>query len=420
MFFILILLIILLPGNTVFSKEKVKLTIWSEKSFAPQADKVLIDAANRFAKENNIEVEVLNISWSEFVRKLIAAIEVNATPDIAMIDNGATFQYASAGLLVDVSDVFAEVVKVQGEPFEVAAIDATFKGKQYSIPLTVITFPLNCRKDLLDEKGLKVPKTWDEFLEVSKKLYDPPRLYSYALTMGKTRDAEVFLTQILWAFGMRLVSEDGKEITFDSPETVAGLKFIAELYKTVPPGVTGWDDSGDNRAFQSEQVAFCSNSGTVYQWAQQNKPDLAKNMTIELTPEGPAGRHNFTTMRSLAIFKNTKNAELAKKLLAYIMKEENYHKWLEGYGGYYPPAYTKTANQNPSYWQDPVRKAFLENSKYARWVGWPGPMSVPAREVFNRFLMTEMVQMVVLQGKTPEQAVKETTKLIEDIYNRYR
>lgn len=406
-----------LMGEPVFSRGKTKLTIWSEKSFAPQADKILIDAVNQFAKENQIEVEVVNISWSEYLRKLIAAIEVKATPDIAMIDNGATLQYGSSGLLLDVSEVFQEAKKAQGEPIQMAAMDATIKGKQYSIPLTVITFPMNCRRDLLEAKGLGIPRTWDEFLKTAKAVANPPKVYSYGLTMGNTRDAEVFLTQILWSFGMEMVSKDGKKVTFDSPNTVAGLKYIAELYKTVPPGVTGWDDSGDNRAFQSEQIAFCSNSGTVYQWALANKPDLAERMTIALSPEGPAGRHNLATMRSLAIFKSTQHAKMAKKLLAYIMKSEIYQNWLEGYGGYYPPAYAGTAGN--AYWRDPVRKVFMENAKYGRWIGWPGPLSVPAREIFSSFTMTEMVQSVIAQGKTPEQAVKETAQKIKDIYARY-
>jgi len=189
------------------------------------------------------------------------------------------------------------------------------------------------------------------------------------------------------------------------------------IYKVAPPGVTGWDDSGDNRAFQAEQVVFATNSGTVYMWAQANKPDLAKRMAIALTPEGPAGRHNIASMRSLTIFKNSANVPAAKKLLAYLTKPDNYQKWLEGYGGYYAPAYSGTMKQ--PYWQDPIRKVFMENAKYGHGIGWPGPLTVAAREAYANFFVTEMVQMVVVQGKTAEAAVKETAQRLKEIYSRY-
>jgi multiple sugar transport system substrate-binding protein len=407
-----------LLGGTAFSKERPKLTVWTEKSFAPLADKTIVDNVNKFARENNIEVEVITISWSEFVRKLIAAIEARATPDVAMIDNGATMQYASNGLLVEMSDIYRKVVKEQGEPFSVASMDATYKDKQYSIPMSIMTHGLLYRKDLLDAKGLAIPKTWDEVLSASKAIANPPYVYGYAFPLSKTKDAENFLTQIFWAFGSKMVSKDGKTITFDSPETVAAVKYIVELYKYMPQGVTGWDDSGDNRAFQSEQLAFATNSGTIAMWCEENKPDLFQRMGITYTPAGPAGRQNIASMRSMGVFKNSKNVKLAKQLVTYLMTKANYQKWLEGYGGYYSPAYLGTSKH--PYWQDSIRKTYMENAKAGHGIGWPGPLTIPAREVYSSFVLTDMVQSVLIQDKSPEQMVKETAQKIKSIYARYK
>jgi len=401
-----------------FAAERERLTIWTEKSFAPEADQAFKDIVNRFALDNGIDVEVTNISWGEFLTKLVAAIEVKATPDICMIDNGATMQYESAGLLVNVSDVWKEAIKQNGEPLYVAQIDATVNGQQYSIPMSVMTHLLYVRKDLLDAKGLEVPQTWEDVLSVSKSISNPPSVYGYGLPIGKTKDSENFLTQILWAFGMRIVAKDGKTIVFNSPETVRGLKFIAELLKYAPPGIAGWDDSGDNKAYQSGLVTFVTNSGTIYRWILANKPDLAEKTRLTLTPSGPAGRHNIASMRSIAIFKNSKYVDTAKKLLSYIIKSENYEMWLRGYSGYYAPAYYGTMDK--SYWRDdPIRQLFVKNAEYGHGIGWPGPMTVPAREVYSNMLITEMVQMVAVQGRKPEEAVSAIAKRIEDIYARY-
>ncbi len=412
-----LLLVVSIYSIYGFAVEKERLTIWTEKSFAPEADQAFNDIVNRYALDNGIDVEVTNISWGEFVTKLVAAIEVKATPDICMIDNGATMQYEFADLLVNVSDVWKETIKQNGEPLPVVQMDATVNGQQYSIPMSVMTHLLFARKDLLDIKGLEVPQTWEDVLSASKSIYNPPSVYGYGLPLGKTKDAENFLTQILWAFGMRTVAEDGKTVVFNSPETVKGLKFIAELAKYAPPGIAGWDDSGDNKAYQSEVVAFVTNSGTIYKWMLEEKPDLVQKTRLVLTPSGPAGRQNIASMRSMAIFKNSKYVETAKKLLSYIMKPENYEMWLSGYGGYYAPAYYGTMNK--PYWSDPIRKLFMENAKYGHGIGWPGPMTVPAREVYSNMLITEMVQMVVVQGKKPEEAVSAIAKRIEEIYARY-
>ena len=411
---VVLLLVVSIYG---FAAEKPQLTIWMEKSFFAEADQGLKDVINQFAADNGINVEVLSISWGEFLTKLIAAIESKSTPDICMIDQGATIQYQSADLLANVSDVWKETIIKNGEPLPVAQMEATVNGQQYSIPMSVTTHVIYARKDLLDEKGLGVPQTWEDVLSASKSIYNPPSVYGYGLTLGKCKDAENFLTQILWSFGMQTIAEDGKTVVFDSPETVRGLKFIAELAKYSPPGIAGWDDSGDNQAYQSGLITFATNEGSIYRWMLAENPDLAEKTRLALLPSGPAGRTPIASMRSLVIFKRSKNVEMAKKLLSYIMNPENYEIWLHGFGGFYGPAYY--GEMNKPYWSDPIRQIFMENAKYGRATGWPGMTTVPAREVLTNMLMTEMVQMVVVQGKEPEEAVSAIAKRIEEIYARY-
>ena len=58
------------------------------------------------------------------------------------------------------------------------------QGKAYAVPQSVSPSPLVTRMDLLEAAKVEPPKTWDEFIEVCKKLQQPPKLTGYGICLG--------------------------------------------------------------------------------------------------------------------------------------------------------------------------------------------------------------------------------------------
>ena len=58
------------------------------------------------------------------------------------------------------------------------------QGKAYVVPQSVSPSPLVTRMDILEAAKVAPPKTWDEFIEVCKKLQQPPKLTGYGMCLG--------------------------------------------------------------------------------------------------------------------------------------------------------------------------------------------------------------------------------------------
>ncbi len=76
--------------------------------------------------------------------------------------------FVKAGLFEDVSDVWEkEGLK---DSMASATNSMTIDGKQWGVPYTYYQWGVYYRKDIFAEKGIEVPKTWEEFLAACAKL----------------------------------------------------------------------------------------------------------------------------------------------------------------------------------------------------------------------------------------------------------
>ena len=98
---------------------------------------------------------------------------------VARIDPWLTTLYRSQGHLLEVTDIVEKMQRGPGGLFPIFA-EVIHEGKSYAIPQSVSPSPLVARMDILDAAKVEPPKTWDEFIEVCKKLQRPPKLTGYA------------------------------------------------------------------------------------------------------------------------------------------------------------------------------------------------------------------------------------------------
>ena len=94
------------------------------------------------------------------------------------------------------------------------------QGKAYGVPQSVSPWPLVTRMDILDAAKVDPPKTWDEFIEVCKKLKKPPKLTGYGMCLGLYSDTEGNMMNVIWSHGGKLVEADNKTVALHSPGTV--------------------------------------------------------------------------------------------------------------------------------------------------------------------------------------------------------
>ena len=185
------------------------------------------------------------------------------------------------------------VNKMQNRPvvsFQSPWIASWIKGKAYAVPQSVSPWPLVTRLDILEAAKVDPPKTWEELVEVCKKLQKPPKLTGFGLCLGLHADTDNNVMNMIWCYGGKLVEADNKTVALHSKGTVAAVQLIADMFnkhKIIPKGAIAWDNTGNNKAYQSRQVIFvleshqhlCSSGGLGQRSVQHHRvaPDTGRS-----------------------------------------------------------------------------------------------------------------------------------------------
>ena len=194
-------------------------------ALAPQVDKIMQEQCYAYAKQAGIkenEIEYSVIGTGQLLPKLVASLEAGNPPDVTRLGSGSVQLYRAQGHLLEVTDLVEKMQQVPGGLFPVSLNTVMYKGKAYGVPQSVSPWPLVTRMDILEAAKVDPPKTWDEFIEVCKKLQKPPKLTGFGMCLGLHSDADNNMMNMIWSYGGKLVEADDKTVALNSPGTVAG------------------------------------------------------------------------------------------------------------------------------------------------------------------------------------------------------
>jgi multiple sugar transport system substrate-binding protein len=207
-----------------------------------------------------------------------------------------------------------------------------------------------------------------------------------------------------------------------SPENVAGVKVIEAMFKThkiIPPGAISWDNSGNNKAYQSRQAAFVMNPSSIYAYLDGNDKDLQKATGLFPVPAGPKGTINQIDTWAFGAFKQNPYPELARGLLDYFMQPANYDKIVQSTGGRWVPVY-KRLFDSPFWKEKPAFKHFTQMAETGVPVSYAGSPTPAAGEVLNTHLIPKMIQRVLVDNWPADKALDECHKQVAEIYARHQ
>jgi multiple sugar transport system substrate-binding protein len=399
-----------------------KLSAWGIQNFAAEGDKLLSDQMQEFGRLKNIPVEYTIVPYSELPKKLTAAIEAKAAPDLVMLPGQNVQYYRNKGLLAEVTDVLDEVKRQGGGLYEAVLPQFVHENKAYGIPLNPEMQVVHVRTDIMKQHGIRLPiATWSDFTEACRKVNNPPKFYAWGMALGRCVDAYTNILHVLWAHGSKLVEADGKTAALQSDGTLAGLKLIAQWYqkdKIIPPDSVTADDAWNNKMYQSGMVATADNQASIYGWLGQNDKELWQNTTLMRRPAGPAGGFQLATSQAWVIFNTSKNVGMAKEMIRYWMEPARFEMVMQAMAGRWWPIYKGLAKAK--FWADrPAFNVYPELLAQGRLDSYAGPPTDASGEVFERLIYPDMVQKVVVGGETPEKALAWAHDQVRGIYAKY-
>jgi multiple sugar transport system substrate-binding protein len=400
-----------------------KLIVWSTVALAPQVDRLMKEQCYAYAKQAGIkenELAYIELGTGQFIPKMVAALEAGNPPDVTKSGLAQAALYRAQGHLLEVTDLVEQMQKMPGGLFEASLKAVMYKGRAYSVPHSVSPVPLITRLDLLEAAKVDPPKTWDEFIEVCKKLQKPPKLTGYGMCLGLATDADGNIINKIWAHGGKLVEADDKTVALHSPGTVQAVKLIAGMYlkhKIIPKGAISWDNQGNNKAYQSRQVIFVLNASSIYAYLAESDKELYDVTGMLPVPAGPAGPVDQVGTGEWMIFKHSPYPEVAKGFVQYSMEPDNLRVVMEEGGGRWGPPYK--GMYGSEFWRRPGFQHWRAMLDRGRQFASPGSMTAAAGEVLATNVLARMMHRVLVENWEAEKAVEEAHNKVVEIYARY-
>ncbi|HXU89095.1 MAG TPA: extracellular solute-binding protein [Methylomirabilota bacterium] len=395
------------------SKE-LKILAWSH--FVPAYDKWLDQFVSEWAAKNNVRAVIDHIPHLQIPPKIAAEVATQSGHDIVQLAGSGTEKFAPA--LVDVQELADKLGRRHGGWTPLAENYSTYKGRFYSIPDYFIDFPGLYRKDLWSEIGMpNGPDTWDELLQGGRKL--KAKGFPVGIGLAHHNDSRNSWRAIMWCYGGSEVAKDGKTITWNSKEVREGLKFIKALYKeTMTPEVLAWDDASNNRFLASGRGSWIHNPISAYRTIEGSDKALAEKIHIQLSPRGPAGRLSFANCVAYGVTQFSKNQDTAKAFLEALT--DNFTDAFRASTGYNNPFLKKYAKGPlPIISEDPKLKLLEKSPEYHYTVGYPGPLTPAADEIYQQFVMIDTVAQFCSDRLDLEAAVKWGEEKIRGIYAKF-
>jgi multiple sugar transport system substrate-binding protein len=405
------------------AQRREKLIVWSPVALAPQVDRLLKEQCYAYAKQAGIkehELEYVEIGTGQLLPKLVAALEAGKPPDVTRVGAAQVALYRAQGHLLEVTDIVEKMQRQAGGLFEASLKAVMHKGKAYGVPQSVSPWPMVTRLDLLEAAKVDYPKTWEEFIEVCKKVQKPPKLTGFGMCLGLHTDTDNNVMNLIWCYGGKLVEADDKTIALHSPGTVQAVQLIADMYhkhRIIPKGAISWDNTGNNKAYQSRQVIFVLNPTSIYAHLAESDKELYAVTGLMPIPAGPAGAIEELTTAELLVFRHTPYPELAKGLVQYYMEPENLRVVIEEGGGRWGPPYKGMYESD--FWKRPVFQHWRAMLDRGRQFASPGSQNAASGEVLATNVLARMMHRVLVENWEAEKAVEEAHKKVAEIYARY-
>ena len=408
-----------------------KLTIIHKTEYFAEVQDLFRTNVEQFAAERGIDLDISTANpeiFGDFLAKMAAAVQAGNPPDLAYHVMSIPQMYA-LDLVEDVSDLVEQAISSYGLVVpKIAEFNAKIDGKWWAVPFMSVTGAWFARRDLFEAVGIDVDtlETWDQRRDAALAVSDPDNnIWGWGFSINRSGDAHGLILGVIQGFGGSITDETGLNVTFNSPGTVEGVRWLADIYTNpmyapmLPPGVESWTDTGNNEAYLAGTIAMTTNQPSVYGAAKANDPELFANTAVlhaPVTQDGrllEAGGSGWFT-----IFKGAQNRGLAEELIMHMLNPAQLVPMVQAGGGLFLPAYEDLWTEDVM-GTDPnfaVFRDILLNDEIFYGRSHPAPPNALIDAVDAAGITSQMMANIVNGSMTVEQAVEDAHNKIVEIF----
>jgi len=404
---------------------EISLLQWSH--FVPGYDDWFGSYTRAWGAANNVSVRVDHVNFAELPAALAAEIDAGQGHTIIELPSSpASFVKG----LRDLSDINRQAKALYGEGFHhceavtyLPHVNFYF-GFAAGYALNHGNYDIELWRDAGYPQG---PLTYDDLLAGGRTIYEATGI-PVGIGISPEIDSEMANREVIWSFGGSVQDVNGN-VVFDSPATVAAVKYLAQLQnEAMTAEVFGWTGASNNQALVAGDVSFILNPDSAYRSLQRVDQAAASNIGFSPALTGPAGAFGGTHNLISVIPSYVEGDELraAKKFLldfAANYSDVTYHSEL-----FNLPCFPDTVEELNG-WLDedpfgstPADKFAILKTAIDRAVnfGYPGYSSPAIAQVYSEHIIPNVIAEVALGEATAEDAVARASQRMEEIFARWR
>jgi multiple sugar transport system substrate-binding protein len=378
--------------------QKQTVTVWVGSWWTSQVP-LIMERWTSDHPEITLKIEPLPING--YLDKFIASALAGNPPDVIDLDGTWVSTVAAQGLLQPLDGYTKNLDTKDFVPSIWAA--SHYRGVLYAIPNRAGALFLIYNKTVFDNAHVPYPSngwTYTDMLRIARKLTIPGQ-YGVGIAADASDPSNVmdFLASMIWAHGGDFLNTTNTKAVINSPKSVAGLTFWAELYTkyhVAPSGTPNFSTTRDLLPlFEANKVGMIpGGSNTVDEFSKH--PDLRWGGV--LLPE----KVNRSGGWTMGVPVGAKDITGAQAFLLWFTKPENLGVLMNR-----TPSRLSVYRTAP--WNSPKWALFAEALKDAR--------ALPS--VANWFSIEMVViseaQKILVGQLTPQQAADAMAKQIDAI-----
>lgn len=406
--------------------KRIKIVFWH--SFVASTIPALNELINRFEKEHpNIKVDAQYVPTGDaLVQKLVTSIQSGTAPDISwihadfldkLIESDAIypmehFIQGKNGLSVEeMNDFFPQLLGA-----------FSHRKTLYAMPMESTVLALIYNKDHFRAAGIdpnSPPKTWDDLKSYSRRLTidkdgdgKPDQYGFYVPAYPGSGPLSIWMvlqwSPYLWQAGGEIIDSSQSKVLFNSDAGINALTLWKEIY----------DDLDFSNYSFTHDMGLASGSMSMIMDGPWDLPTFRKMKNIDWAvaplPAGPKGSATYIAGESLAIFKQSKNADASWTFIKWVTQPD-IQAMFSMSSGYLP-----------------VRKSVLEREDYKSFLETDHAMRSFVEQIdiarqrttiekyfvnINQFIATA-IEQTLIGNKSPKQALDEAAEKSNRLLNQ--
>ncbi len=344
-------------------------------------------------------VTAITEKLDKYYTKLNALIASDECPDVFIVSPGPNLTaYVDPGTAADLTPYLDAEWKGSFSGDAVFA-QQTYDGRIYAIPLNIAAACVFYNKEMFEEAGAAVPKTWDELLTVCEKIRAKGHT-PITISAGTSWCLSMLAGYLCDREGVDLKKIEAGEESWNNPKTISAANRLLQLSQYFQPTAAEDTNVIATAGLYNGEAAILIQGSWAIAGINGENPDFEKKCGVFQFPEIPGGNDPNRVIAkcdSLAMSADTEYPEACIALMKYFT-DDTAQKYTAEVGGKIPVTKVKyDMDKAPSQLADVM--SIFSNASSTFGFYDESLFSAEAGSIFDDSMVD-----IYLGEKTPEQA----------------